>query len=734
MCPGVCRQAGRVIIMKRVISGVPFRGTPIFLLIIFSLFCCLLSAGARFLWAAQFAEPGGNSLPADTTSPQKKVIIFAEQFHYEEVAGNLTAIGNVIVWYADITLTAEAAEAQLETNMVHARGDVVLIEAERKIHCAELDYNLKDRSAQMYGIRFAAYPWYYQGRTIEKQGEDKVTISKASFTTCNARHPHYHLTAEQIDIVLGESLTAHHAIVYVGATPLFYLPWIRRSLKDGRPPFSIRVGYNDFEGFYAKLRLNYFLIEENYGALLLDFMEKKGIGVGLEHHLQYALYGKGVGDFSAWYVKDDEQGVERWTANLSNRHEFSDRDLLQLNLDYLSDRMFNREFSFDLVDTYQQKSYLSYSHRADAYYFSIGVTDVESLDPDIGKYYPSSRELPAVNFSLSARKLVDMSNPIYFSMSSSLTRSYERLQDNNDIYYRYRDNFNISPTLTQTYTFPIRVLTQPSLSGSVSFPISGDYKEDFYPGLTYDASGTRSKLEVAYSTRVTLTNKWVNYRYTKPTHLMQTRISHEFMRKFSLLEEIDLPRAGISNNRLGLAAEYFMGDFLMLQAATGYKLHLLEEKDNWKERMDVLTFNGRASLLQKLSLTGQGQYAWDKDRITSAYLSASTYGKVWNLAFSGAYSYIGTATQEHSVFGTLTAGYKPGIGISLQSVLQYDFIKKEFTNFSLNLSRDLHCWNMQAGFKIYADGKLELGLGLNLKAFPEVRVGMGGPGGVEVGE
>ncbi|MBN1595476.1 LPS-assembly protein LptD [candidate division FCPU426 bacterium] len=710
-------------------TGVLFFRAPVFLLL-------LAVCGPA---AAQQLKPDSSATAveagtATATAQQEKATLFADRFQYQEADSRLHAAGHVRVWYGQLTLTAKEAETDLVTNMVYARGDVVLVEKDRRIQCAEMEYNLKDRSTLMRGILFATHPWYYQGESVEKQGEKNVTISQARFTTCNARHPHYHLTAKQIDIVLNESLTAHHAVVYVGTTPLFYLPWFRRSLKDKRPPFSVRVGYNDFEGFFVKLRFNYYLWEENYGAVLLDFMEKKGVGAGLEQHVQYALLGKGVGDFSVWYVKDEELDAERWTANLANRHEFSEKDLLQLNAEYLSDHYFNREFSYDLVDAFQQKSYLSYSHREDTYFLSVGVNNVESLDPYTNQYATASRELPNAGFSLYSRRVAHILQPIYFSMNASYSRPYTRLGPAEDRRIRYNDFLNCTPSFTQTYTLPLWVLTQPSISGSLSFPVNAVYREGHDPDFGPDAGIPPTEYSGAYSTLVTLTNKWVNYRYTKPTHLLQTRLSHEFARKWPLGGERILPRAGVTGNRIGLGADYFLGDFFSLQGNSGYHLLLQDETDEWRERMDPLSFNGRASLGSFLSLNWQGQHDWIRERITSAYVSSSSYGKNWNISLSGSYSYVGVLEQDHSLFGVLSGGYKPAWGIGLNSSLQYDFVKQEFTNFSINLSRDLHCWEMQAGFKIYADGNLELGFGINLKAFPEIKVGMGGPSGLSVGE
>lgn len=697
-------------------------GAPLFL---FLTALCLWPSAGR----AAAPEAAANT----SAGAAARVSIAADWLSYAEETGRMEGRGAVRIWYSNLTLTADAAEADLNTRWIKARGNVTLTETDRTIHCAELDYDLKDQSAAARGIRFATRPWFYQGEAVDKRGEKDVRITRARFTTCDARHPHYHLTASQIDVVLGESLTAHHAVLYMGTTPVFYLPWLQRSLRDSRPPFSIRVGYSDFEGFYARLRLNYYLAQDNYGGLMLDVMEKKGLGVGLEHHLTYQALGRGEGDLSVYYVRDQEAEAERWTAHLDNRHEFGERDQLQINLDYLTDHTFNREFSASLVDSYQQKSYLAYAHRGDVFYWSLSASDVESWDPARDAYLTQSRELPSAILSMSPQKLFHLGQPLYFNFSSNLSRSYRRVDVDpdgdlfaQDLRYRYEDTFRLTPGLTETYNFPLRVPTQPSLSGSLYLPLTGSYRETVFDDHAGDQVTPQTQLDAGYSTNLTLTNKWVNYRYTKPTHLVESRLSHDFSRQFSLAGDRVLQNAGVTSNRLGAGVDYLMGNFFVLRGSTGYNFHLAVPSPDWRDHMDPLSFSGNATLGSGVTLNWQGTHDWLKQRVTSGYVSASLTERDWNLSWNNSYSYLGTASgQEHSWFAMLSAGVRPGLGLSLQSGLQFEMLQKKFTNYSLTLSRDLHCWEMQTGLKVYADGRYEVGFGLNLKAFPEFHVGSG---------
>lgn len=733
-------------------NGVPHRGAPIFFLSLFLTLAAWAAPARSAPASADFSAPAAN-----TAAAESRVVLQADRLVYHEETGSISARGAVRIWYGAITLTAEQADADLESRMVYASGDVVLVESGREVHSAKLNYDLRTRSAQAEGIVFASYPWYYQGTRVEKRGDREVVIIEPNFTTCNSRHPHYHLNASRIEIVLGESLTAYDAVLYIGTTPLFYWPWFQRSLKDGRPPFSIRAGYNDSEGLYAKIKFNYFFWDQNYGSLLLDLMEKRGLGYGLEQHFHYQALGTGDGDFNASYVRDKIDNQVRATASLQNRHEISPADLIQFNADYISDTQINEDFYNSLADSYQQKTYVAYSHRDTGYYLGLIAQDIEVLDPLRREYLSSLRSLPGLDFSLSPILVGRLGGPLYISASSSLTRSYLRADFSGNtvdaagntlpaadyvthINYRFVDNFSLAPTLTQTLAAPLYVPTQPTLTWSLALPLTGYYKESLLENFAADATEPSARLDAAYSSSITLVNKWVNYTKTKPTHLVQSRLAHGVTRKLNHWTDAGMPPAGLSAHRVGLGLDYYAGSLFRLQGDTGY--NLLSKAEDWRGGLDPLAVSGNLSA-SPVSLTWQANYQWLLGKVASGYFSATTYGSGWNVSANTSYSYqlptAGPAPdyKEYSVYGSLSGTYRFPWGLALQSNAQYDFSRNRMNTITVGILHDLHCWEMQAGFTRYlsvAGNRNEFGIGINLKAFPSLRVGNPGAGGFNVGE
>jgi hypothetical protein len=269
--------------------------------------------------------------------------------------------------------------------------------------------------------------------------------------------------------------------------------------------------------------------------------------------------------------------------------------------------------------------------------------------------------------------------------------------------------------------------TQPSLSGSLTLPVNG-INHEYDAVRTYNAN---------YATSLALTNKWVNYVHTKLTHLFQTRMSYEFGRQLPTAGFENTPNAGVTTDHLTANMDYYLGSFATFQSTSGYNLLWLPQNvdKDWHQQLDPFSLSGRTSLASNLSFTFQGLYDYTKSRVTSGNVAANTSGGAWNLSINTNYSYReGYFLGPNAYFSTVNAGYNFGIGLSLQTALQYDFSAQQLSRLSLNLSRDLHCWSINAGFTQYADGKNELGFGINLKAFPEVHVGTGGAEGLSLGQ
>ncbi|WP_406607640.1 hypothetical protein, partial [Candidatus Infernicultor aquiphilus] len=68
-----------------------------------------------------------------------------------------------------------------------------------------------------------------------------------------------------------------------GKTKIITLPYFLIFLdRKTQLPILPKIGQNSTEGWFIKTNFNYYIDEKSYGTLYVDWMENKGLGIGLK--------------------------------------------------------------------------------------------------------------------------------------------------------------------------------------------------------------------------------------------------------------------------------------------------------------------------------------------------------------------------------------------------------------------------------------------------------------------
>ena len=210
-----------------------------------------------------------------TTGPGGKVTwIFGENVGM--------AHGNAIVEYDDIILKADHIWANMDTEMVEAKGNVKLNMDNQIITAEHMLFDLRKKKGIMRdGVSFDD-PWYHSGKKMSRYSSDATLIEKGAMTSCSLDHPHYSFEASQLVVRLKKELIAKHVIFKIGGVPLFYFPIYRRSLEPDKPSrYILKLGSSSFEGYYIKniLPIHWRMID---GSLFFNHTTRRGRSVGTE--------------------------------------------------------------------------------------------------------------------------------------------------------------------------------------------------------------------------------------------------------------------------------------------------------------------------------------------------------------------------------------------------------------------------------------------------------------------
>ncbi len=282
----------------------------------------LLLLACAGLSSQEMEEPLPDQQPLKRKVQRLEVERFGTLFL--DAHNNLQAT-DILARWREYTIQAEQVEGNLDRGTylfggrvllegggVNASGDTLRIDVRRRRWLLEgggadllpkfLRYQLRD------AVRLSG-----QNLQVEEQ---QARLQRGELTTCLLGEPHYHFSADGVEVVVDKRLVARNVSLTVLNRRLFSLPTLvvplDRRLSRGTLP---QVGQSVEEGYYVKTALGY-LLGDNAGTGRIDLMQKKGIGLGID---QQYLLGGAAGLLSLYYLNDRSRDTRTVTAQL--RHQ-----------------------------------------------------------------------------------------------------------------------------------------------------------------------------------------------------------------------------------------------------------------------------------------------------------------------------------------------------------------------------------------------------------------------------
>jgi LPS-assembly protein len=243
------------------------------------LFGILAAAGSMWLASGPLLRA-----QAEEAGVMAGVTINADKLDYDRNTELVTATGNVCISRGDMELRADSMTLNRKTSIAQAAGSVRLKRADMTWEGDRLDYNLATK--EMQTDRFVAVfpPYQVWAENGAKGTGTTYTLKRAVFSSCtnSLESLHYHIWARDITAVPDSYLKARHAVIYAGPVPVFYLPWMKRSLGPSAIGVNIQPGYQSRMGAYLLTGISYEFTNWFSATTLLDYRSLRGVAGGEE--------------------------------------------------------------------------------------------------------------------------------------------------------------------------------------------------------------------------------------------------------------------------------------------------------------------------------------------------------------------------------------------------------------------------------------------------------------------
>lgn len=662
---------------------------------------------------------------------EEKLDIFltAEYITYEKIEGEdlIIARDGVQLKYQDIEVKADYLKINLSTNLLFGSGEVLFKQDETETNCEELTYNWETKKVLLLrlkgeitgeGIKGKVY---YQGDEMENFPET-VEITEGSFTTCELEEPHYHIVAKEMIIYPKDKIIVRNISWYEGKKKIITLPYFLIFLDHKtQQPILPKIGQNSADGWFIKTNFNYYIDEKSYGTLYIDWLEKKGIGMGVEHTWEIGdENNSGETSLYLYQIKEKNSGEFQLTGTLNYKQEFTEENIkTQVTLNYSGTKSEGGVLPYNTL-----KSQFSFEKKEEKYNLKIR-----------GKYNLSGTGLGQEDLSINGNIRVNHNYTINDKLSSALTLLYT---DKNPASQEAAD-LELKPKWELKYKgegYTLNLITEKR------FDLDGDNYTgdnvsktiDRLPEFVFNKSAA-----VIGDTKITYDiDASVGHFYEAATEEDNWRGEYiiKVKRPFDLGEYFTLTPSGIFRQDVYLTGEarYLLGGKIDLKAS--YESYISATFSyNYDKLVGPTPFNfdyiAPLTNTVKGKLTFKPSEKFKLDLSTNYNFVTENFGNLvakveykpkdeWKMNFSSSYN-LNTKEWTKKINSTLNLQLNEDWRIKYKGVVDFDEFK--LTNSVVGITRDLHCREITINYK---QANKSIWVEFHIKAFPTEKITIGG--------
>jgi len=660
------------------------------------------------------------------TEEELDISLTAEYITYEKVEDEdlIIAKDGVELKYQDIEIKADYLKINLTTNLLFASGEVLFKQDDTETYCEELTYNWETKKIILLRLRGELTgegikgKVYYQGERMENFPET-VEIAEGSFTTCELEEPHYRIVAKEMIIYPKDKIIARNISWYEGKIKIITLPYFLIFLdRKTQQPILPKIGQNSKDGWFIKTYFNYYVDEKSYGTLYIDWLEKKGIGTGVEHTWEIGSQNNpGETSFYLYQIKEKDSEKINLTGKIKYGQEFEDSIKTQVILDYSGIKAGGGELLSNSL-----KSQFTLDKQGEKYNLKIS-----------GKYNFSGTEIE--DLSINGNVTIKHNYTLSDKLNSALTLVYI---DKNPASQEVAD-LELKPKLELKYKGEGYTL---NLTTEKRFDLDGEN----YTGENISKIINRLPEFVFNKSAAAIGDTKITYDIDASVgHFYEAATEEDnwrgeyiinVKRPFNLGEYLTLTPSGIFRQDVYLTGEarYLVGGKVDLKASYNpYISSTVSYSYNKSVGPTPFNFDYITPLTNTVSgkLTLKPSEKGKLDLSTNYNFVTENFGNLvakleykpkddWKMNFSSSYN-LNTKEWTKKINSTLDLQLSEDWRIKYKGVVDLDDFK--LTNSVVGITRDLHCREITINYK---QATKSIWVEFYIKAFPTEKITLGG--------
>ncbi len=653
------------------------------------------------------------------------VDISAGSMEYIKAREVIVASGNVVIRSGEEELRADSVTLNVKTQEAQASGNVVFTRGRTVWKGNALNYNFSTGAWKTGEFDSYYDPFFVTAKSSYRTNETEYVLNGAVITTCTnaAPHRHYTLSCRRIRLVPGEKLTGSGAVVRMGRVPVFYLPWVYRSLSDRSVGFSAEAGYRNRMGAFLLTSTKYWMSPVFRGITQVDYRSERGPAAGQEvgwlldrdagHGKLYGYYAADSG------AKEDYDGVDRenvdegrYRIGVSHQQNLGSRDYFLLDATYLSDEFLLEDFfDSDYRASFQPQNHATLTHRGEG--LTMGLSAYKRLND----FYTTVERLPEGFLDINrmqvgdsdlyyeSRNSISFLNKAFSEEDGSEDYSAGRLDTSHKLYYptRHFGFLNLIPrtgyratyysetvewsTATQTVAVVTTNLTTVTQTNTtrVARDLGSDVRSLFELGLeaSFRAFKVLSNEENMFGSGL----RHVVEPYANYTFIPEPNLTPENLYEFDSIDRLDennTIRFG-ARNRYQTRRDGRVDDIMDLDLFATYDL---EAED---DPISEVGLNSEFSFSKSFQVFMDGLYDTVEGDLRSFNSRARYRGDRWNTSIEHRYR-----NEDSNLLGA-DLEFAPNKNWAFGLYDRYEFETSQLEEQGVYLTRMLDCMGIRVG-------------------------------------
>lgn len=272
--------------------------------------------------------------------------------------GTAVADNNVQIRYGGVAIYTDHAEYNPDTRDILLLGNVRIYSGGDLFNGQRALYNLETKQVRALEFDGSHAPLKFSSLSAKGFGTRQFTLNDSDLTTSDSSMPDWHLKAKTIRLYTNDRVIMLNSTLYVGKTPVFWLPYAYGNLRS--QGFQISPGYDSVWGGYLLTSYTFPLGDGDHflATVRQDYRTLRGYAAGFDAALKFGKNDRSYGKFISYYAEDQdptakiggpgelpENGSQnRYRIGYQGKLYFSDDIYATFDITKLSDRDFMQDF------------------------------------------------------------------------------------------------------------------------------------------------------------------------------------------------------------------------------------------------------------------------------------------------------------------------------------------------------------------------------------------------------